>query len=61
MVLIGTSPGMRDPALSREAQHEEVGTDYFHGGFVVEDYGGLHPAKLNRALREAARGAGARL
>jgi gamma-glutamylputrescine oxidase len=47
--------------LSREAQHEEVGTDYFHGGFVVEEYGGVHPAKLNRALREAAQGAGATL
>lgn len=47
--------------LSREEQHEEVGTDYFHGGFVVEDYGGVHPAKLNRALRDAARGAGATL
>jgi glycine/D-amino acid oxidase-like deaminating enzyme len=47
--------------LSREEQHEEVGSDYFHGGFVVEEYGGVHPAKLNRALRDAARGAGARL
>ena len=47
--------------FSREEQHEEVGSDYFHGGFVVEDYGGVHPAKLNRALREAARGAGATL
>jgi glycine/D-amino acid oxidase-like deaminating enzyme len=47
--------------LSREEQREEVGSDYFHGGFVVEDYGGVHPAKLNHALREAARVAGARL
>lgn len=45
--------------LSREEQHAEVGTDYFHGGFVVEEYGGVHPAKLNRALRDAARAAGA--
>ena len=47
--------------LSREEQREEVGSDYFHGGFVVEDYGGVHPAKLNKALRAAARGAGATL
>ncbi|WP_270937226.1 NAD(P)/FAD-dependent oxidoreductase [Falsiroseomonas oryzae] len=47
--------------LSREEQREEVGTDYFHGGFVVEEYGGVHPAKLNRALRDAARIAGATL
>jgi glycine/D-amino acid oxidase-like deaminating enzyme len=45
--------------LSREEQRAEVGSDYFHGGFVVEEYGGLHPAKLNKALREAARSAGA--
>lgn len=47
--------------LSRAEQREEVGSDYFHGGFVVEDYGGVHPAKLNQALRGAARGAGATL
>jgi glycine/D-amino acid oxidase-like deaminating enzyme len=47
--------------LSREEQREEVGSDYFHGGFVVQDYGGVHPAKLNRALRKAARAAGATL
>lgn len=45
--------------LSRAEQREEVASDYFHGGFVVEDYGGLHPAKLNAALRVAARNAGA--
>lgn len=47
--------------LTRAEQRQEVGSDYFHGGFVVEDYGGLHPAKLNKALRGAARAAGARL
>lgn len=47
--------------LSREEQREEVGSAYFHGGFVIEDYGGVHPAKLNQALRGAARAAGARL
>ena len=53
--------GVTIRVLSREEQHEEVGSSYFHGGFVVEEYGGLHPAKLNRALREAARRAGATL
>ncbi|MBL6456552.1 FAD-dependent oxidoreductase [Belnapia sp. T6] len=47
--------------LSRAEQRAEVGSDYFHGGFVVEDYGGVHPAKLNQALRGAARAAGAAL
>ncbi len=53
--------GVRIRLLSRAEQREEVASDYFHGGFVVEDYGGLHPAKLNQALRAAARKAGARL
>lgn len=47
--------------LSREEQREEVGSAYFHGGFVVQEYGGVHPAKLNQALRKAARAAGAAL
>lgn len=37
--------------FARDRQHAEVASDYFHGGFVVEEYGGLHPAKLNQALR----------
>jgi gamma-glutamylputrescine oxidase len=37
--------GVRIRVLSPAEQHEEVGSDYFHGGFVVEDYGGVHPAK----------------
>jgi glycine/D-amino acid oxidase-like deaminating enzyme len=53
--------GVAVRVLSRAEQREEVGSDYFHGGFVVEDYGGVHPAKLNRALRQAARAAGATL
>lgn len=53
--------GVRIRLLPREQQREEVASDYFHGGFVVEDYGGLHPARLNRALRMAARAAGAGL
>ena len=31
----------------------------YHGGVLIEDYGGLHPAKYHRALREAARARGA--
>jgi glycine/D-amino acid oxidase-like deaminating enzyme len=47
--------------VPRERQREEIGSDYFHGGFVVADYGGVHPAKYNKALRDAARRAGATL
>ena len=59
--MLHAKTGVTIRLLSREEQREEVGSDYFHGGFVVEDYGGVHPAKLNRALRDAARGAGAAL
>lgn len=44
---------------SRDRQHEVVGTDYFHGGILIDQYGGLHPAKYNRALRDMARKRGA--
>jgi gamma-glutamylputrescine oxidase len=53
--------GVTVRVFTRAQQHAEVDSDYFHGGFVVEDYGGLHPAKLNQALRAAARQAGASL
>lgn len=59
--MLHAKTGVRIRILSRAEQREEVGSDYFHGGFVVEDYGGVHPAKLNRALRESARQAGASL
>jgi gamma-glutamylputrescine oxidase len=42
-------------------QRAEIGSDFFHGGMVVEDYGGLHPAKYNRALRRLAREVGVSL
>jgi glycine/D-amino acid oxidase-like deaminating enzyme len=45
--------------IPRARQREVVGTDYFHGGILVDDYGGLHPGKYHRALRGRARSAGA--
>src|SRR5690606_37152597 len=47
--------------VSRAAQREEIGSGLCHGGVVIEESGGLHPAKLHRALCEAARAAGAEL
>jgi gamma-glutamylputrescine oxidase len=37
----------------------EVGGNRYHGGLLIEDYGGLHPAKYHRALADAARTRGA--
>ena len=45
--------------LSRSELAGEVGGRRYHGGLLIEDYGGLHPAKYHRALREAARRKGA--
>lgn len=47
--------------VPRDRQRSEIGSDHYYGGFVVSDYGGVHPAKYNRALRQAARRAGAAL
>ncbi len=47
--------------LPKAEQHREVGSDLYHGGMVVADYGAVHPAKYNQALRDAARRAGAAL
>ncbi len=40
---------------------EEIGGSRYHGGLLIEDYGGLHPAKYHRALRRTVAAAGASL
>jgi glycine/D-amino acid oxidase-like deaminating enzyme len=57
---LGARPGTVR-VVPRARQREEIGSDFYHGGVVVEEAGGLHPAKLHRALCEAARAAGAEL
>jgi glycine/D-amino acid oxidase-like deaminating enzyme len=47
--------------LAPERQRAEIGSDFYHGGVVIEEAGALHPAKLHRALANAARAAGADL
>jgi len=41
--------------VPRERQREEIGTDYYHGGMVVERSGKLHPALYYRGLLDACR------
>jgi gamma-glutamylputrescine oxidase len=45
--------------VSRADLPAEVGGKRYHGGLLIEDYGGLHPAKYHRALADAARARGA--
>jgi glycine/D-amino acid oxidase-like deaminating enzyme len=47
--------------VPHERQHEEIGTDLYHGGLVIEEAGGVDAAKLHRGLRQAAEAAGAGL
>lgn len=47
--------------LPRERQHEEIASDFYHGGMVVKRSGQLHPALYHRGLLTAAQRAGGRL
>jgi glycine/D-amino acid oxidase-like deaminating enzyme len=47
--------------LTREELSEEIGTDQYHGGLLVERTGGLHPAKYHAGLVRRALDAGAEL
>lgn len=46
-------------ALPRERLREEIGSDYYSGGILVEAAGALHPARYVRGLAAAASRAGA--
>ena len=50
----------RDPSsgarlLPRERQREEIASDFYHGGLLVDRSGALHPALYYRGLLEACR------
>lgn len=47
--------------VPRELQSEEIASNYYHGGMVVERSGQLHPALYYGGLLKAANRAGARL
>lgn len=46
--------------VPRERQHEEIASDFYYGGMVVERSSQLHPALYHHGLLDAARRAGAR-
>ena len=47
--------------VPRARQREEIGSDAYHGGVLIEPAGALHPARFHRGLAAAARAAGAAL
>ena len=51
--------GIEAHAVPRSEQHGVLGTDFYHGGMVRADIGGLHPAKLHRGMLERTVAAGA--
>jgi glycine/D-amino acid oxidase-like deaminating enzyme len=51
--------GLPTHMLPRSRQREELGSDYYHGGMVVDATGSLHPGKYARGLADAAARAGA--
>jgi glycine/D-amino acid oxidase-like deaminating enzyme len=58
---IAALTGARCEMVPPERQREEIGSDHYRGGQLVESAAGLHPAKYVRGLAEAAQHAGARL
>lgn len=54
-----TRLGIEAHAVPRTEQRSVLGTDFYCGGVVRADIGGLHPAKFHRGMLEAAEKAGA--
>ncbi|MEJ1976431.1 MAG: FAD-binding oxidoreductase [Acetobacteraceae bacterium] len=50
--------GIDSYAVPRAEQRQYLGTDYYYGGSVRMDIGGLHPAKLHAAMLRLALAAG---
>lgn len=59
--LLREKTGVTVHEFSRSEQRKVIGSDYYHGGIVVDEYGGLHTAKYHRSLRDLARRRGAGL
>ncbi|MEM6462610.1 MAG: FAD-binding oxidoreductase [Pseudomonadota bacterium] len=53
--------GRRFEPVSKADQHQQIGSDYYHGGIVLPDDGHLQPAALLAGLFDRARQAGARV
>lgn len=51
--------GVEAHAVPRSEQKGVLGTDFYHGGLVRLDIGGLHPAKLHAGMLRVAMAAGA--
>jgi glycine/D-amino acid oxidase-like deaminating enzyme len=59
--LLHEMTGVTVHTIPRNEQQRITATEFYHGGIVVDDYGGLHPGLYARSLRDLARHCGARL
>lgn len=59
--LLAEKTGVTVSFLDRDRQRAAIGSDYYHGGMLIDDYGGLHPGMYHKALRDRAKAAGAML
>lgn len=59
--LLNEKTSVRVHYVPSEEQRSVIGSDYYHGGMLVDDYGGLHPGMFHKALRERAKAAGVQL
>jgi glycine/D-amino acid oxidase-like deaminating enzyme len=57
--MLAKTTGIEAYAVPRSEQRTYLGTDFYHGGAVRSDIGGLHPAKLHAGMLRLAREAGA--
>jgi glycine/D-amino acid oxidase-like deaminating enzyme len=56
---LAKTQGIESYAVSRSEQRQYLGTDFYHGGSVRMDIGGLHPAKLHAEMLRIAIASGA--
>lgn len=57
--MLAKTTGIEAYPVPRSEQRTYLGTDFYHGGAVRTDIGGLHPAKLHAGMLRLAREAGA--
>jgi len=53
--------GLNATVIEKSDLPQESGSNFYHGGIVFHDHGGLHPAKFHAGLLKLAREAGARV
>lgn len=59
--LLRRDVGVETTVIERSIQKDELGSDLYYGGFIREDIGGVHPAKLHRGILQVAIKSGAQV